>query len=80
MNGTVFDLPTTMPKFLPLGLGLDDILMKTATVPARVLGLADQLGVLADLAVFRLPEGGFEQEYRKALMRNRDPPGRLGNS
>ncbi|MCX5734664.1 MAG: hypothetical protein NTW68_10095 [candidate division NC10 bacterium] len=62
VNGTVFDLPTTMSKFLLLGLGLDDILMKTTTVPARVLGLADQLGVLADLSVFRLPEGDFEFE------------------
>jgi dihydroorotase len=67
VNGPVFDLPTTMSKFLLLGLSLDDILMKTTTVPACVLGLADQLGalrpgVLTDLAVFRLPEGDFEFE------------------
>ena len=58
VNGPVFDLPTTMSKFLLLGLGLDDIPMRTTTVPARVLGLADQLGalrsgLLADLASFR---------------------------
>ena len=67
VNGPVFDLPTTMSKFLLLGLGLDDILMKTTTVPARVVGLADHLGALrpgflADLALFRLPEGDFEFE------------------
>jgi len=66
-NGPVFDLPTTMSKFLLLGLGLDDVLMKTTAVPARLLGLADQLGAvrpgfLADLAVFRLAEGDFEFE------------------
>ena len=67
VNGPVFDLPTTMSEFLLLGLGLDDILMKTTTVPARVVGLADHLGALrpgflADLALFRLPEGDFEFE------------------
>ena len=67
VNGPVFDLATTMSKFLLLGLGLDDILAKTTVVPARVLGLADRLGAvrpgfLADLAVFRLAEGDFEFE------------------
>jgi dihydroorotase len=58
VNGPVFDLPTTMSKFLRLDLGLDDTLMRTTTVPVRVLGLADQLaaprpGFLAGLASYR---------------------------
>jgi dihydroorotase len=67
LNGPVFDLATTMSKFLPLGLALDEILAKTTSVPARVLGLSDRLGALrpgflADIAIFRLNEGDFEFE------------------
>ena len=67
VNGPVFDLATTMSKFLLLGLTLDDVLAKTTRVPARVLGLSDRLGALqpgflADIAIFRLSEGDFEFE------------------
>jgi dihydroorotase len=67
VNGPVFDLATTMSKFLLLGLTLDEILAKTTRVPARVLGLSDRLGALrpgflADIAIFRLNEGDFEFE------------------
>jgi dihydroorotase len=67
VNGPVFDLATTMSKFLLLGLSLDEILAKTTKVPARVLGLSDRLGALrpgflADIAIFRLSEGDFEFE------------------
>lgn len=67
LNGPVFDLATTMSKFLLLGLTLDEILAKTTRVPARVLGLSDRLGALrpgflADIAIFRLNEGDFEFE------------------
>lgn len=35
VNGPVFDLGTTMSKFMLLGLSLDDVLTKTTSVPAR---------------------------------------------
>jgi dihydroorotase len=67
VNGPVFDLATTMSKFLLLGLPLDEVLAKTTSVPARLLGLSDRLGslregFLADIAVFRLSRGDFEFE------------------
>ncbi len=67
VNGPVFDLATTMSKFLLLGLSLEEILAKTTSAPARILGLSDRLGALrpgflADIAVFRLNEGDFEFE------------------
>jgi dihydroorotase len=67
VNGPVFDLATTMSKFLHLGLSLDEVLARTTTTPASLLGLSTHLGavregLLADLAVFRLALGDFEFE------------------
>jgi dihydroorotase len=47
VNGPVFDLATTVGKFLHLGLTLDDALAKVTAVPAGVIGMADRLGTLA---------------------------------
>jgi dihydroorotase len=82
VNGPVFDLATTMSKFILLGRPLEEIVAKTTSVPARLLGLADRLGsvregFLADLAVFRLAEGefGFEDSMKeKVLGRQRLEP------
>ncbi len=67
VNGPVFDLATTMSKFLHLGLPLDEVLAKTTRTPADLLGVSTHLGavregMLADLAVFRLASGDFEFE------------------
>ncbi len=64
INGPVFDLATTISKFLLLGLSLDDALRKTTTIPAKVMGYEDVLGTLkvgsvADIAIFELAEGDF---------------------
>jgi dihydroorotase len=77
VNGPVFDLATTVSKFLHLGLSLDDALAKATAVPARVVGMEGKIGTLApgahgDAVVFDLQEGRFEF---------RDSPGdvRIGN-
>ena len=67
INGPVFDLATTMSKFLLLGRPLEEVVAKATSVPAGLLGLADRLGsvregFVADLAVFKLAEGEFEFE------------------
>ncbi|HYL82043.1 MAG TPA: amidohydrolase/deacetylase family metallohydrolase [Candidatus Acidoferrum sp.] len=67
VNGPVFDLATTMSKFLLLGLPLSDVLAKTTTTPAALLGLSDRVGslregYLADVAVFKICRGDFEFE------------------
>jgi dihydroorotase len=65
VDGPVYDLATTVSKFLHLGLSLDDALAKVTAVPARVIGMADRLGTLAvgawgDAVVFDLEEGAVE--------------------
>lgn len=62
-NGPVFDLPTTISKFLCLGMPLHIALAKTITEPVRIWGLKEkcvriEAGQTADLAAFRLDESG----------------------
>ena len=64
INGPVYDMPTTMSKFLMLGCSLDRVVEMSTTAPARVLGKQDQLGTLkvgtvADVAVLERHEGSF---------------------
>lgn len=64
-RGPVFDLPTTMSKFLNLGVSLDEVVRRVTTNPARAIGEADRLGTLrpgaiADLAVFSVEQGQFD--------------------
>jgi len=64
VNGPVFDLLTTMSKYLHLGLPLDDVLAMTTVAPAAALGRSGEMGRLAvgaaaDIAVLRLDEGRF---------------------
>jgi dihydroorotase len=65
LNGPVFDLATTVSKFLHLGLSLDDALAKATSIPARVIGMPDKIGTLAvgawgDAVLLDLEEGAFE--------------------
>jgi dihydroorotase len=65
VNGPVFDLATTVAKFLHLGLSLDDALARVTAVPAQVIGMSDRLGTLkvgawGDAVVWDLAEGAFE--------------------
>jgi len=65
--GCVKDLPTTMGKFLSLGMPLPDVIRAVTSAPARVLGRAGKLGTLepgsvADVAVYALEEGSFDYE------------------
>lgn len=61
------DMPTTMTKFLHLGMSLDDIILKSACHPAKVLGRDNDIGTLktgttADLFIFSLESGEFPLE------------------
>jgi dihydroorotase len=65
VNGPVFDLATTVSKFLHLGLPLDEALAKVTAVPAQVMHMTDQIGTLkvgawGDAVVFERQEGRFE--------------------
>jgi dihydroorotase len=64
IHGPVFDLATTLSKFLHLGLTLEQVIARVTTHPARTFGFAEGLGTLregaeADVAVFALREGDF---------------------
>jgi dihydroorotase len=64
LHGPVYDMPTTMSKFLMLGLSLDEVVGMATTAPARVLARGDELGTLrpgtvADVAVFEQLRGRF---------------------
>ncbi len=64
-NGPVYDLPTTLSKFLNLGLSLEEVITMATLHPARAIGYEGKLGTLkpgavADVAVFELQRGAFE--------------------
>jgi dihydroorotase len=46
LDGPVFDLATTMSKFLHLGLSLDEVVALTTAAPAQVIGHDRSLGTL----------------------------------
>ena len=63
--GPVFDLPTTLSKFMQMGMTLEQVVERATSVPARVFDLGERLGTLAegaaaDLALFDLAEGEVE--------------------
>jgi len=59
--GIVGDLPTTLTKFLALGLNLEEIIARCTINPARVIGWQDRIGSLevgreADIAVLKITD------------------------
>lgn len=63
MNTGMIDMPTTMSKFLAMGMPLREVIARSTFMPARIIG-QPQLGHLspgavADVAVWRLMEGDF---------------------
>lgn len=65
--GCVKDLPTTMGKFLSLGMPLPEVVRAVTAAPAQAIGRAGRLGTLrpgavADVAVVELQEGAFDYE------------------
>ncbi len=62
VEGPVFDLPTTLSKFLALGMTLDQVIEACTDSQARAIGWQDRLGRIevgrqADLAVLAVAEG-----------------------
>ncbi|MEA2531620.1 MAG: dihydroorotase [Thermomicrobiales bacterium] len=74
VGGPVFDLATTVSKFLLLGLSLDDALAKATAAPARVVGMAGKIGTLSpgahgDAVVLDLQEGAFDFQDSRGVTR-----------
>jgi dihydroorotase len=64
LHGPVFDMPTTMSKFLMLGVPLERVIEMSTTRPAKVLRRDGDIGTLrvgtvADVAVFEKHDGRF---------------------
>jgi dihydroorotase len=62
-QGPMYDLPTTLSKFLTLGLSLPAVIERATSHPARAIGRPDlgtlRPGSVADIALFRLETGQF---------------------
>jgi dihydroorotase len=63
IQGPMYDLPTTIAKFLTFGMTLSDAIDRATARPAKAMGRPD-LGSLkpgspADIALFRIEEGDF---------------------
>lgn len=64
VHGPVFDMPTTMSKFLHMGLSLDQVVERSTYAPAKALLRDHEIGTLrpgtrADIAVLEEREGHF---------------------
>ncbi len=60
----VIDLPTTLSKFLCMGMSLKDVIARATVAPAACMSQADRLGHLApgadaDISLLRLEEGDY---------------------
>ena len=65
VHGPVYYMPTTMSKFLMLGLPLTQVFEMSTLAPAKVLGRESEIGTLrigsrADVALFEMNTGEFE--------------------
>ena len=65
VDGPVFDLPTTLSKFLCLGMSLEQVIAAATERPGQIIGREDGLGMLkvggaGDVSILELVEGEFE--------------------
>ncbi len=65
INGPVFDLATTMSKFIHMGLPLGEVVKLCTWNPARAVGIPESIGTLrpgaeGDVAILHLEEGEVE--------------------
>ena len=61
-KGPVWDMPTTMSKLLHFGLSLEEIIRRSTSNPAKIMGYEGTVGTLkpganADIAVWELRDG-----------------------
>lgn len=64
LHGPVYDLPTTLDKFLHLGMTVPEIIRRATTNCASFLGMSDEFGTLqpgacADVTVLEIVDGEF---------------------
>jgi dihydroorotase len=66
IDGPAYDLVTTMSKFLPLGMDLNEVIRATTETPAKALQRPDlgtlRVGAVGDVSVLSVQAGAFELE------------------
>ena len=67
LHGPVYDLATTLSKFMVLGWSLEEVIAQATVAPARAMGVLGEIGTLAvgacaDVAIFDLQSGVFDFE------------------
>lgn len=73
VNGPVHNMPTTMAKFLALGMPLDQVIARTTEYPAKALDRADLgglfVGEVADIAILDVEDApqSFEDVQKKKI-------------
>jgi len=82
VQGPMFDLPTTLSKFLHLGMSLPDVIERATSRPAAAMRRPDlgtiAPGSVADIALFRVEEGKYT--YYDTQMTARQGTRRLVNT
>lgn len=63
-NGPVYDMPTTLSKFLYLGMPLEEVIERATLRPAKIINRVPGMGTLepgapADVALLAIEEGEF---------------------
>ena len=63
MNGAMIDMPTTMSKFMAMGMSLKDVVLRSTWNPAQMIQRLElghlTEGAIADIAVWSLTKGTF---------------------
>jgi dihydroorotase len=63
MNGPMMDMPTTMSKFLAMGMSLADVILRSTWNPAQMIHHPElghlSVGANADIAVWKVIDGDF---------------------
>ncbi len=81
VQGPMFDLPTTLSKFLNLGMTLPEVIERATVRPARAMRRPDlatlRPGAPADVAIFALEEGDYT--FHDVFMSPRSAKQRLVN-
>ncbi len=82
VQGPMFDMPTTLSKFLNLGMSLPDVIERATSKPAAAMRRPDlgtlRTGSAADIALFRIEEGAYT--FYDAQMQSRPGTRRLVNT
>ncbi|MFN8709430.1 MAG: amidohydrolase family protein, partial [Planctomyces sp.] len=67
LRGPVYDMPTTMSKFLYLGMPLEQVIRASTAAPAAAMKIDNRLGKLetgfqADIVLLKIERGEFPLE------------------